>query len=137
MVLVALHHADRAVEVRHPPCGIIPQGHVRIVAHAVGLDVRLVDDVQAVLVGQLVPAGIVGIVGSADRVDVELLHQPDVLEHALVRHDVTGQRIVLVTIDPFDGDRNAVDEQLAVGDLHPTESDPRADHFDGRAIIID
>ena len=46
------------------------------------LDVRLVDEVEAVLVAQLVPALVVGVVGEAHRVEVVALHDLDVADHA-------------------------------------------------------
>ena len=77
MVLVALHHARAAVD---------PRVHVlRVVAEAedvrVGLDVRLVDDVEAELVAQVVEARVVGRVRGAHRVEAELLHQHEVVAH--------------------------------------------------------
>ena len=42
--------------------------------------------------------------------------------------DVTGERIVLVTVDAPHQDRLAVDEQLPLADLHLPEPDARRDH---------
>ena len=46
-----------------------------------GFDIRLVYDIKPVLVGQLIPIRVVGVVAGPDRIDVELLHQADVFFH--------------------------------------------------------
>ena len=53
-----------------------------LVVVRVRLDVRLVDHVEPVLVAEVVPVGVVRIVRGAHGVDVELLHQAHVAEHA-------------------------------------------------------
>ena len=95
MVLVALHHARAAVD----PCVHV----LRVVAEAederVRLDVRLVDDVEAELVAQVVEARVVRGVRRAHRVEAELLHEHEVGAHLLDRHDPTGVRIEVVPVD--------------------------------------
>ena len=83
--------------VRHS--GLAGQGLVRIEAHAVRLDVGLVDDVEAVFVAQVVPARDVRIMARPDGVDVQPLHQGDVPAHQLLAHDLEADGIVLVAID--------------------------------------
>ncbi len=129
MVLVALHHADRSVEERVRPRRVRRQRPVGVVLHPVRFDVGLVDDVEPVLVGQLVPARIVGVVAGAHGVDVEPLHQLDVAQHVLLADDVAGARLVLVAVDALDGDRDAVHQQLPVLQLHPPEPHPGRQHL--------
>lgn len=80
VVLVAARHALVALQV-HP--GILRLAGQRLlaVAHAVRLDVRLVEHVDAVAVAEVVPDGVVGIVARTHGVDVELLHDADILHH--------------------------------------------------------
>ena len=52
------------------------------IAHTVALEVRLCRQVDAILVAEVIPAGIVRIVAGAHGVDVELLHDLDILNHA-------------------------------------------------------
>ena len=53
------------------------------VTHAVTLEVGLGSKVDAVLVAEVVPARVVRIVAGAYGVNVELLHDFDVLNHAV------------------------------------------------------
>ena len=119
MVLVALHHPRATVD---------PHVHVlRVVAEAedvrVGLDVRLVDDVEAELVAQVVEARVVGHVRGAHHVESELLHQHEVIAHLFERDHPTGVRVEVVTVHAAQQDRLAVDEEVATPDLDPPEPD--------------
>ena len=64
------------------------------------LDIRLSRHIDAVFVAEVIPAGIIGIVTSAHRVDVQILHDLDILNHAFHRYDITTIRIELMTA-PF------------------------------------
>ena len=101
------------------------QRHPRLEAHPVRLDVRLVHHIEAVLVGQLVPARHIRVVGGAHRVDVELLHQADVGDHRGFVHHVRPLGIVLVPVDAPQHDGLPVNGEDAIGDIDPAEADPR------------
>ena len=79
---------------------------------AVGLHVRLVDHIEAEPVAKPVEQGIVGVVAGADRVDVQFLHQLDVLFHPLPRHHVATVRIQFVPVHAFDQHAFPVDQQV-------------------------
>ena len=93
------------------------------VAHAVGLEVGLGHHVDAVLVAEVVPVAVVRIVAGADCVDIELLHDEDVLQHPLPGHDVTAVRVQFVAVGALEQDRLAVHEELAAGEFDLPESD--------------
>jgi hypothetical protein len=103
---------------------------------AVRFDIRLVQHVQAVFVGQVVPARIVRIVRGAHGVDVGLLHQLDVLAHALHRHHAVGDRIVFVAVDALDHHAPAIDAHFAVRDLHRAEADAARGGGDQLAVGV-
>ena len=85
------------------------------VAESVSLVVRFVDDIEAIFIAQLVPVRVVRVVAGAHRVDVQLLHYPDVAEHVLLGDDVGSVRVHLVAVHAFDEDRLPVDiEQFAI-----------------------
>ena len=96
---------------RHDVCLVTLQVHQLVVltlgqrslavAHAVTLDVGLGRHVEPVLVAQVVPAGVVRIVTCPHGVDVELLHNPDVLNHALHAHHVAAVGVQLVAVHTF------------------------------------
>ena len=83
MVVIPLDHAVRPVDILLFPFGRVGkmEGYALVargpapVHGAVALKVCLVHHVQAVLVAQLQPAGVVGIVAGAHAVHVHLLHQ--------------------------------------------------------------
>ena len=78
------------------------------------LDIGFGTEVDAVLVAEFIPIGIVGIMAGTHGVDVHLLHLLDVLEHALTTDDVTSVGVHFVAIDTFDEDRFAVDQKLSI-----------------------
>ena len=73
-----------------------------IVTHTVTLQVRLRCEIDTILVTKVIPTGIVGIVAGAYRVDIQLFHDFDILNHTLYTHDVTAVWIELMTIGTFD-----------------------------------
>ena len=74
VVLIAIDHTFDAVHMGFSPTRILGE-RLGTVAHAVGFDVALIDNVEAVTVTEVVPARIVGVVACADGVDVELFHE--------------------------------------------------------------
>ena len=65
-------------------------------------EIRFIDKIQAVLVAQVIPEGVVGIVASAVGVEVELLHQADVGDHRRAADDVAQVRVMFVAIDALE-----------------------------------
>ncbi len=118
MVLVPLGHADGAVEKRRVPLRVTGQ----VPPQAVRLNVGLVHDVEAVLVAQVVPAGIIRIMRRAHGVHVGFLQKGDVPEHAFLRHDVSQPGIMLVPVNAPETDGNTVDPQLSIPHLHFAKS---------------
>ena len=70
MVFIPLDHADRAVQPSRCEARVVAE---RIV-ESVGLDVGLVDHIQARFVTEFQPAGIRRVVGAADGIEVKFLH---------------------------------------------------------------
>ena len=82
VVLEGHHVADVTLQMSLGEGGVLGQ-RTLTVAHTVALDVGLGHYVETILVAQLIPAGIVGIVAGAHSIDVEFLHDLDILNHAL------------------------------------------------------
>ena len=89
----------------------------------VALDVRLVDEIEAVPIAELVPALVVGVVGEAHRVEIVPLHDLDVADHVRQVEGLAHPLVVLVAIDALDEDSLAVDEEGAVPDLDAAEAE--------------
>ena len=101
VVEVPLRHALRALHMGLGISGVLRQ-RLRAIAHAVRLDVRLVDDIQAIAVAEI---------------------QPDILQHLLHRDHVPARGRELVAVGALDQDRPAVDQQLPARDLHFAEAE--------------
>ena len=71
------------------------------VAHAVALEVGLGSQVNTVFVAEVVPTRVIGIVTGTHGVDVQLLHDLDVLNHAVHRDDVATVGIELVAVGTY------------------------------------
>ena len=119
MVLVAFDHVRDALD----PLVAVARVAAQLVVVRVRLDIRLVDDVQAEPVAELEPVGVVRIVGRADGVDVELLHQAHIPLHQLTGHGAAPPVVVIVPVDAGDQHRLAVDEQVTVANLDVTEAE--------------
>ena len=90
----------------------------------VRLDVRLVDDVEAQLVGQVEEGRVVGVVRGAHGVEAVALHGQQVAAHGLPGDDAPGVLVEVVAVDALDEDAPAVDEQVRALDLDAAEADP-------------
>ncbi|GJC92965.1 hypothetical protein ColKHC_01791 [Colletotrichum higginsianum] len=150
VVLVPLHQLHHAVEVGLAPLGALAgvlagqrEGHglallvvgrlvdvLRTrdgVVEAVALEVGLVHDPQAELVGELKEARVGRIVRAPQRVDVVVLHDEQVALGVLEGHGAAELGVVLVSVDAPDADGHAVDRDEAVLELHLAEADVLVD----------
>ena len=71
------------------------------ITHAVTLYVGLGHHIDACLVAQVVPARIVRIVAGAHGIDVQLLHNAQVLLHALYAHNIASIGVQFVAVGTF------------------------------------
>ena len=106
------------------------------VTHAVALDIGLGRQIEAVLVAEVVPAGIVGIVAGAYGIDIQIFHDLDILDHALYGDNVSAIGIEFMTIGTLDEDRLSVDEQLAALDLDMTEAYALGNHLEHLGALL-
>ena len=84
--------------------------------------VRLGAEVDAILVTEVIPQRIIRIVTGAHGIDIETLHQLNILKHTLTGYDIAAIGIHLMTVGTFYIYSLAVDQQLRVLDLHLTEA---------------
>ncbi len=94
---------------------------------------KLVDDVEAHLVAEIVEAGAVGIMRRADRVDVGVFHQLEVLEPELLADGRPLGRVDVVPADAGHLNARAVHEKHAIPDRDLANSDPTRYAFGHRA----
>ena len=92
-------------------------------AGAVGFQIRFVHDVNAPQIAQKIELGTIGIVGGADGVDIQFLHQAEILFHILQTNGGRRFRMEFVAVDALQLHGNTVDfEHLAI-DGHLAEAD--------------
>src|SRR6185369_664798 len=86
MVLIAFDYVSDPRDVRI--CKVFAIRNTLLFTRSVSvrLDIRLVEDVKAILIRQFVPLRNIWIVAGPDGVDVVMLHQLDVLNQAFPRH---------------------------------------------------
>ncbi len=111
MVEVALYVTLVAFKVSLCVGGILGEGFVAV-AHSVGLDIGLGHYIYTVLVAEVIPQCVIGVVTCAHCVDVELLHELDVLKHAVERHYITSVGVELVTVGTLEENGLSVDKKL-------------------------
>ena len=115
-VLLAVDAQAHAVHGGLGPLGVVRDGLVPVLdlvlpggvgeeagLGAVALVVRLGHDVEAVLVAELVEARVIGVVGGAHRVDVVLLHEPQVALHMGEVDGGPGDGVGVVAVDAAQG----------------------------------
>ncbi len=122
VVEVAIDHPLVADQVGCLEVGALGQSGF-FIAHSVRLYVALVHHIEAVLVAQVVPNRVVGVVAGAHRIDIHLFHCADVAQHLFFGHDVSSVFAEFVAVGAFDQDRLAVDQQLRVLYLHGAETE--------------
>ena len=111
MVLEHFHVVEVALQVSLVEFGTTCQRAFSI-THTVGFEVGFGHNVQPHLIAQFVPTRVVGIVGGAHGIDVVLLHDADVLLHALHTHHISAVGIQFVAVGAFDEERHPVHTEL-------------------------
>ena len=86
------------------------------------LKVRFVNKVNTVFIAKLIPQGIIGVVTGADRVQIILLHEPDIPEHILLCDASSAFCIPFVTVYSSENNTLSVYTHNAVFKLEPAEA---------------
>ena len=68
-------------------------------------------------------------------IDIELLHDHDILDHIRLAHHISLIWVHLMTVRTLDKDRLAVHEKLAFLDLHISETELKESNFCHTLII--
>ena len=135
MVLVSHHVTLLALNVSLLKVGTDGQCLFAI-THTVTLQIALGSKIQSVLITEFIPAWIVGIVTGTYRVNVQLLHNLDVLNHAVYTHDVATIRIQLVAVGTLNQYRLSVHQQLSALNLNVAEAHFLLDDLSGLSAFL-
>ena len=71
------------------------------ITHTMTLQIGLSHDIETCRVTQVIPAGVVRIVRRTHGIDVQLLHDANVLTHAVDTHHIAAIRVELMSVDTF------------------------------------
>ena len=118
MIPIARNHSHGAVQKCGGIAGIVRER----TGKGMGFDIGLVDDIQAMLIAEVQPVRVRRVVRAADRVEMKLFDQPDVLKHLLPGERPSACRAVAVTVDPEETNPAAVDQQRSIPDLDGAKS---------------
>ena len=99
------------------------------VTHAVRFDIGLGHYIDTILVAQVIPKVVVGIMAGTHGIQVELLHQLDVLQHALARYHIAAIRIHFVTVGTLEEYRLPVNQNLGILQFYFAETHFHGNHF--------
>ena len=106
--------------------GLLIEGHACqscfAITHAVTFNIGFGNNVKTVLVAKVVPAGIVRVMARTHSVNVVLLHDADVLNHAFDAHKITSVGIHFVTVGSLNEYGLTVYQELATLNLHVAET---------------
>mmetsp|Transcript_38228 Transcript_38228/g.109880 ORF Transcript_38228/g.109880 Transcript_38228/m.109880 type:complete len:259 (+) Transcript_38228:1327-2103(+) len=124
VILAALVHVPRPIQKLGSPTAVACEQRDRTIrGEAMRLNVRLVDNIQTMLIAEFVPTSMMRIVAVAHGVEVPLLEQADVFQHVLVANGLATRRMHLVHVRAADDDGLPVHAQLPVNDAHAAEAD--------------
>ena len=135
MIDERLHIALVALDVRHDVLRELGK-RLLLISHTMRFEICLSGDVDTVFITKVIPARITWIVAGANGVDVQLLHDLDILNHTLQAHYVSTVRIHLVAVGTLHQHRLSVNEQLCVLDFHVAESHFLRNHLSGALLVL-
>ncbi|MPM68503.1 hypothetical protein SDC9_115436 [bioreactor metagenome] len=121
-IAIAEHHPTHTLHKWRFPVGIVCQGFIFVVHHAVAFDIGFIHQVQSKLIAESVPFRAIWIMTCPHRVDIKLLHQPDVFYHAFHGDRTSGVLVMFVTINSFKQNRYAVYQLHTIFHLNRSET---------------
>ena len=132
MILIAFSHAYRPIQKRRMPVGCASQR----TPQTMFLNVGLVHHIKPQTVAQFIPTGYIGVMTGTHGIYIGLLHQQNILQHALFTHHTCRKRIVLVAVHPAEADGFTVDQQQAILHLHLAETHLRAHLLTSHPVAV-
>ena len=104
-------------------------GLLGIVAKAMTLLIGFRNKVDTILVAEVVPHRIIGVMTGSHGIHIEAFHQLDILNHAFTTYHVAAIGVHLVAIHTFYIYRLSVYQQLGILDLHTAEAHLLGNHL--------
>ena len=93
-----------------------------IISHTMRFKVCLSSHIDSIFITEVIPARIIRIMTGTNSVDIQLLHNLNILNHALHADYIATIRIYFMTVSTLDQDRLAIDQELCILDFHIAET---------------
>ena len=135
MIEITLNHSPDPFEMRLLIIGVMSK-RLFAIAHSVRLDIRFIYHIKSIFVAERIPERVVRVMACPYSIDIELLHDHDILDHIRLAHDISLIWIHLVTVGTLDQDRLAVHEKLTVLNGHIPETYVHLGHFCQTVLVI-
>ena len=136
-VTVACNHTAHALHERKFPIRIIGQRAILVILHTVAFDVGFIHHIQAEFRAKLIPRIIIRIVAVAHTVQIELLHQLNIVYHGSYADGASFVRIVFVTVHSLKEHRFSVNHLHAVAHLHRAETKKLGERLQRLSLCIE
>ena len=135
MILIGFHVTLLTLNVSLLEQRILSQCMLAI-AHTMTLQITLGSQVESVFVAEVVPTWIIRIVAGTYSVDVQLLHNLDILNHTVNRYNVTTIRIQFVAVGTLNQNRLSVHQQLSALNLNVAETYTLFDYLGSLSTLL-
>ena len=135
MVEVTLNHSPDPLEVSILIICVMSK-RLFAIAHSVRLDIRFIYHIKSIFVAERIPERIVRIMTCPYSIDIELLHDHDILDHICLAHHISLIRVHLVAIGALDEDWLSVHEKLSVLYSHIPKAYVHPGHFSETVLVI-
>ena len=121
MVEVTAHHTAYTRKVGIAENRIVSESLLAI-AHAVRLDIGLVNHIESIFVAEGVPERVVWIVACSYSIDIQLFHDKNILYHVGLGNHIAFEGIEFMAVCTFDQNGLSVDKKLVADNLHVSET---------------
>ena len=135
MVEIPFKHSGIPYEMRMFVCRVLCKGKL-LVSHAMRLYVSFIDNIKSITVAQRVPQRVIRIMACTNCVDIELLHDEDIIYHILLGNDISLVRIDFMPVGTLDKHRLSVYKKLPSFNLHISETYLYGSSFSPAFLVI-
>ena len=125
MILIALKVSYRTVHKCRFPTRLPCQEMLAVMTFGI----YLIANIKTPLVSKVVKQGVIGVMTGPYTIDIQLLHQLEILFDCFLCHGAAQAGIVLMPVDAFNHYRNPVDQHLSIFDLEFPEANSLFEYF--------
>ena len=128
IMLIALHHRSSKLSLYHQ--------RIIIISEAMAFLISLSNDIKAILITKVIPARIIGIVARSDGIDVQTLHDFNVLNHAIERHNIASIGVNFMAVGTLYEDRHTINKHLRAFDFNLSKAHLLCDNLFYLAFLV-